>query len=315
MVLFQAAGCSASVQSYVEEAFALDTFVSVTYYNKKDRQSVLDALELCRSYEKVFSCTDSESELYKLNEADYMEVSDSLLSVIQTALDFSEKSGGKFDITMGGVSRLYGFSEPAPRVPDAQELQKVLSHTGYGLVTIEGNFVSIADCETVIDLGAIAKGFIADEMQAFLLNQGVKHAIISLGGNILTLGGKPNGEDFKIGIQYPEKDSQQLVSTVRGSDISVVTSGVYERFFEADGRVYHHILDPENGLPAESGLLSVSIVGPVSMVCDALSTVCFTLGADAGMKLMEEFNDYEALFVTQDGEILTSSGFDALKAE
>lgn len=296
-----------------EQTFLLDTIVSVTYYEDSDRSAVLGALELCQDYELVFSRTDSRSELYRLNESDQMAVSDPLLTVLETALDYCRKSGGKFDITLGGVSALYHFSEEEPHCPAPELLAEALSHVGYEHIHIDGNLVTIDDPDTVIDLGAVAKGFIADEMKTYLAEQGVQHAIISLGGNILTLGGKPDGSEFAIGIRYPKKDSAELISTVQVSEDSVVTSGVYERFFVKNGVTYHHILDRATGYPLQNGLLAVSIVGPSSVGCDALSTVCFAMGLKDGMLLVEQLDGYEAVFVTEDSQLHFSSGFKALQ--
>lgn len=305
-------GCGLRTEPKTEQTFLLDTIVSVTYYQNADREAVLGALELCRKYELVFSRTDSRSELYRLNEADRMEVSDALLTVLQTAFDYCRSSNGRFDITLGGVSALYGFSEEHPHCPDPKLLADALDAVGYEHIHIDGTRVSIDHPDAVIDLGAIAKGFIADEMKAYLAEQGVEHAIISLGGNIHTLGGKPDGDAFAIGIRCPEKDTAQLVATVCVSEDSVVTSGVYERFFVENGITYHHILDPATGAPLQTDLLSVSVIGPSSMHCDALSTVCFSMGLE-GMELVENLEDYEVLFVTKDGQLHSSSGFFALQ--
>lgn len=305
-------GCGAQKVPLTEQNFLLDTVITLTYYDEADRDAVLEALALCRDYEAVFSRTLPDSELSRLNAADTLEVSDALRTVLETGLSYCEASGGRFDITLGGVSALYDFSGK-PRLPAPAELSDALAHVGWAHVHLDGNTVSIDDPETVIDLGAIAKGFIADEMKALLQSRGVKHAIISLGGNVLTLGGKPDGSPFTVGIQYPEKDSSRLVSAVTVSDASVVTSGVYERFFVENGQTYHHLLDPEDGAPLRNGLLAVSVVGPCSMDCDALSTVCFALGLEEGLALMEATDGYEALFITEDQALHPSSGFDALK--
>ena len=305
-------GC-ARTEAKTEQTFLLDTIVSVTYYKNADREAVLEALSLCREYELIFSRTDFRSELYRLNESGSMEVSDTLCTVLKTALAYCDTSGGAFDVTMGGVSALYGFSDPDPRVPAPDDLAEALHHVGYENVHIDGNTVTLGDPGAVLDLGAVAKGYIADEMKALLAGRGVKHAIISLGGNVLTLGGKPDGSDYVIGIQYPEKDSARLVTAVNVSELSVVTSGVYERFFVENGVEYHHILDRSTGQPLRNGLIAVSVVGPESMDCDALSTACFALGLEDGLALIEKLDGYEAVFITDDLSLHRSSGFAALE--
>ena len=305
-------GCGKNAEPKTEQAFALDTIVSVTYYEARDREAVLDALALCRLSELVFSRTDPESELTWLNARGGGMVSPELREVLALALEYCEVSGGRYDVTMGAVSALYDFSG-TPHVPEAAALEAALSHVGWEKVRIDGDTVTLGDPEAVLDLGSIAKGWIADRMKALLVERGVRHAIISLGGNVLCLGGRPDGAAYKIGIQYPERDSAALAATIATQEGSVVTSGVYERFFVEDGTTYHHLLDPATGAPLDTGLLAVSVVGPCSARCDALSTVCFALGAEAGAALIDSLDGYEAVFIRSDGTQVKSAGFAALE--
>lgn len=312
-------GCGSTpgrkTERFQESDFLMDTVVSITYFDANDAPAVQNAMALCRSYERIFSRTDPESELYRLNECDRMTVSDDLLSALETALDFCRRTDGVFDITMGGVSALYGFSSETPAVPESDVLSEALSHVGYENLRIDGNTVTIGDAEAVIDLGAAAKGYIADRIKEQLAADGVEHAIIDLGGNILCLGGKPDGSAFRVGIRDPLGDASSSVAVVSVREESVVTSGVYERGFEENGVHYHHILDSETGDSVRSGLLSVSILGPESLYCDILSTVCFVLGAQEGMALIETLDGYEALFVTEQAELIASPGFDTMIAK
>ncbi len=307
-------GCGKKAAPITEQAFLLDTIVSVTYYSGSDRAAVREALALCKDYELVFSRTDPESELYRLNAAGSMAVSPALREVLELALDYCRESAGRYDVTLGGVSALYDFSGDAHR-PDDAALYEALSHVGWENVQIDGDTVTLTDPAAVLDLGSVAKGWIADRMKALLVSRGVEHAILSLGGNVLCLGGRPDGAPYKVGIQYPEKDSTALAATVSAREESVVTSGVYERFFVEDGKTYHHLLDPATGLPLESGLLAVSVVGPCSARCDALSTLCFALGADEGLAYINALEDYEAVFITSDRTARKSAGFAALEAQ
>lgn len=306
-------GCGQASAPQTEQAFLLDTVVSVTYYARRDRAAVLEAMDLCREYELVFSRTDPASELYRLNAVGTMAVSPALREVLELALDYCARSGGRYDITLGGVSALYDFSGN-PHRPDGGALAEALRHVGWQNVRIEGDTVTLSDPAAVIDLGSVAKGWIADRMAEALRARGVKRAILSLGGNILCLGGRPDGTAYRVGIQYPERDSTALAATVSVRDGSVVTSGVYERFFIDGGAVFHHLLDPATGQPLRTGLLSVSIVGPSSADCDALSTLCFALGPEEGLALIDAMEGYEALFVTEDHAYLRSAGFAALEA-
>ena len=288
----------------------LNTVVTITVYSEKDEYLIDECFELCKRYEKTFSRTDPESELYRLNHAGTLEVSDELLLVLQNALGWCEKSGGAFDITLGAVSDLYGFSGETPHAPTPSQLGDALEHTGYGKIKISGNTVTLEDPEAVIDLGAIAKGYIADRLAQFLKENGCESAIINLGGNILCVGEKMGGMPFNVGIQYPFEDTQKIITNVSVRDMSVVTSGIYERSFVENGKLYHHILSPETGLPIESELLAVSIIGPSSENCDALSTVCFVLGLENGLDLINSLDGYEAVFVDYDYNLHKSLNFD-----
>lgn len=289
----------------------LDTVVTISLYGG-DEELLEQCFAECRRYERIFSRTDPESELYALNAAGSMEVSDELLSLLETALHYCALSDGAFDITMGGVSDLYDFSSEQPRVPEGEELEEAMGHVGYENIRIEGSTVTLLDPAAVIDLGAIAKGYIADRLARFLIEDGVESATIDLGGNIYCVGGKPDGSPFRVGIQCPFEDRSQVIGVVEVSDRSVVTSGIYERSFEQNGVIYHHILDPNTGLPCENDLLAVSIVSEHSVDGDALSTLCFVLGMEEGMALVDSLEGVYAVFVTEDYQTHYSQGFEGL---
>ena len=311
-------GCGEPPAARTEQAFALDTTVSVTYYAARDLAAVRDALALCKDYELVFSRTDPESELYRLNAAGSMQVSPALREVLELALSYCEVSGGRYDVTLGAVSALYDFSGE-PHFPGDAAIRDALSHVGWEKLRLEGDTVTLGDPEAVIDLGSIAKGWIADRMKELLIARGVKHAIITLGGNVLCLGGRPDGTAYKIGIRSSELAGEEilqaLAATMAVREDSVVTSGVYERCFVENGVTYHHLLDPATGLPLQNGLQAVSIVGPCSARCDALSTLCFALGAEEGPAFIDALEGYEALFIRDDGTQVISAGFAAMLTE
>lgn len=305
--------CAMNTDPKTEQAFLLDTIVTVTYYSRRDLAAVQEAIDLCRDAELVFSRTDSRSELYQLNLERTAEVSDSLLEVLSAALSVCKASSGRFDISMGGVSSLYDFDGSRPHCPDPEELSAAIQQVDYRKIQIDGNKVTLGNSEMILDLGAIAKGYIADQMKEYLLEHGVKHAIISLGGNVLCIGGKPDGSEYTVGIKYPEKNTTTMLTAIHTMENSVVTSGVYERCFEEDGTIYHHLLDSESGYPIHNGLLSVSVIGPCSLQCDALSTACFAMGLEDGLAYINSLDGYEAVFITQDHELHKSFGFTALE--
>lgn len=300
-----------STEKFTKTDFLLDTVVSVTVYDEAHTGTIDECLKLCADYEKLFSRTDPESELFKLNAAGSMSVSDELLELIKTALHYCEISGGRFDITMGAVSDMYGFSSESPALPPADRIAEAMSHTGYEKIVIEGNTVALTDPEAVIDLGAIAKGYIADRLAELLTERGVESAIIDLGGNILCVGSKPDGSEYNVGIQYPYLSSNTVITNARLSNMSVVTSGVYQRYFESGGETYHHILDTETGYSLNNGLISVSIISEKSVNCDGLSTTVFAMGLEDGMELIDSLDGVWAVFVTEDMSVHYSEGFEA----
>lgn len=299
-------GCGTQ-QPLVREDFLLDTFVSVTLYDGGEDQAQ-GALDLCRSYEEIFSRTDPDSELYRLNHREISQVSDALAEVIALGLNYAQRTGGAFDITTGSITSLWDFSAEAPQIPDPAAVSEGLTHVGWEKVDLNGNTVTFSDPGTMIDLGGIAKGYIADRMANYLRQEGVTSAIIDLGGNLYCLGTKPGGDSFQVGIQYPYEDRQTVIGSLPASDLSVVTSGVYERCFTVEGKLYHHILDTSTGYPVENDLLSVTIVSDASVDGDALSTACFALGLEEGVALIENTEGAEAVFVTDDFATHITSG-------
>jgi thiamine biosynthesis lipoprotein len=177
-------------------------------------------------------------------------------------------------------------------------------------VEIDGGTVFLPEPGMVLDLGAIAKGYAADQLAEFLVTEGVSSAILNFGGNVYVLGEKPDGSLWRVGIQDPEKIRNQTIAVAEVGQTSMVTSGTYERFFvdEASGKTYHHIIDPENGFPVDNGLLSVTIISGNSMNADGLSTACFVLGLERGLSLLESLPDAEGVFITTEREFYFTSG-------
>ena len=283
---------------------------------EKDAEEIIDkALKLCDKYEKIFSRTLPESEIYALNhgtlpmEDGYYLLSEECAALIEKGLYYSELSGGAFDITIEPVSSLWDFTSGEKIVPDAETIAEKQACVGYEDVELKGNKLRFKKEGMGIELGAVAKGYIADKVKEYLVSEGVKSAVIDLGGNVLCVGEKPDGKPFKIGIQKPFADRSETVSAVEIAGTSVVSSGIYERYFEKDGKLYHHILDPATGYPYENGLVSVTVLSEESADGDGLSTACFALGLEKGLELIEQTPDTEAMFITEDGEMHFSKGF------
>ena len=213
------------------------------------------------------------------------------------------------DITIAPVKDLWDFTpEGTHKLPGDDTLAEALSHVDYHNLIVENNTVTLSDPESSIDLGCIAKGYIADRLKEYLVGEGVTSAILNLGGNVLTIGGKPSGDPFVLGIRRPFADSNDSIAAIRTSGRSLVSSGVYERYFVLNGTRYHHLLNPHTGMPQDNYLLSVTILSASSTEGDALSTVCFLLGPEKGMELIESLPDTEAVFITDDYELHPSSG-------
>lgn len=299
--------------------FLLNTFVDIKIYDSDDTTILDDAMAICKDYESRFSRTIETSEIYKLNHRSAseqtFELSDETAELLKTALHFCEISDGAFDITIEPASSLWDFTSGEAVIPDASELLTAVSKVGYQNLELNGNTLTFLSPDTTIDLGAIAKGYIADQIKEFLVESGVNSAIINLGGNVLCVGEKTDGSPFKIGLQKPFAESSETFAITGIKDMSVVTSGVYERHFEIDGINYHHILDPKTGYPYNNGLISVTIFSESSADGDGLSTTCFSLGLEAGMELIESMDGIYGCFIDEDYNIYYTEGMEAFLIE
>ena len=289
-------GCKSTQERITKQSFAFDTVVSITA-DEKDKEHVDSALELCNEYENIFSRTSPESELYKINISAKKDLSPHMKNVVGFSLDFSEKTKGAFDITVAPLSTLWNVNS-RKEPPTEAEVKVALSTVGYERLSLSPFSLNGA----MLDLGAVAKGYIADKLAESFKEKGVDNVIIDLGGNIVVLG------EYTVGIRNPSSPDE-VFATIRLKDKSAVTSGAYQRYFEYEGKRYHHIIDPRTGYSAQSGISSVTVISPSSMHADALSTAIFILGEDA-LSLCNEFTDTDALIITDNGDVITTDGFD-----
>ena len=298
-----------------KSTFLLNTIVTISLYDSTDATIIDDAFKLISDFEKVYSRTATDSELYKLNEHQLPEtngvytVSDDLADILQKAYYYSSLTDGAFDLAIEPISSLWDFTADVKKVPDPALIKERLPAVNYKNVHINGNQVSFDNSETGIDLGAIAKGYIADKVKAFLLDKGVKSAMINLGGNVLCVGEKPDGSAFNIGIQKPFADRNETVAVMELKDMSVVSSGIYERCITVNDKFYHHILNSKTGYPTDNNLIAVTIISKESVVGDGLSTSVFALGLDKGMDLINALDGVYAVFITDDYKMHYSNGF------
>ena len=309
----------------------LNTAVQITIYDSQDKALLDDCLALCDKYELVFSRTNEKSELYKLNHrkdtsdkdpnadgqttpypvsgtADTWHISEDLASLLSQGLSITRESDGAFDIAIAPLTSLWDFTAEDPKVPDDAAIQKALPLCSSDGGTIDGQDITLPSDDIQFDVGAIAKGYIADRMKDLLVKKGVKSAIINLGGNVLCIGSKPDGTPFKVGIQKPFADRNETEAVMDITGKSVVSSGIYERCFKQGGKLYHHILNPQTGYPYDNGLISVTIISDQSVDGDALSTTCFALGLEDGLKFAEK-KGVQAVFITEDYELHYTDGF------
>ena len=295
LILLLLCGCSAGEQDNSQTRFLLDTVADITALC--DDETLSGAFELCEKLEKVLSRTVSGSDVDRLNSTDgFVSVSEDTLKTVERAVYFSDLSGGKFDITICSVSELWDFKNQV--VPSRDEIAEALKNVDYHSIEINANEISLHGKK--IDLGGIAKGYITDRVRDYLADRDVKKALINLGGNIGMIG------KYSIGIKKPFENS--AIATVELQDKSVSTSGIYERYIKKDGKLYHHVLDPETGHGAENELASVTVIGNSSLDCDALSTVCLLSGTEDGLNIIENTAYTEAVFIDRDNNITLSSG-------
>lgn len=310
-------GCGKTNEPITKSGFYFNTVISVTIYENASEEDLDECFDLAEQYENFFSNTIPDSDVSKINAATGTPVTvhDETIELLKTGIAYGKLSEGRFDITIGKLSDLWDISTKAlleetdaSMIPSDADIAAALATVDYRNIRINGNEVTLLDPDARIDLGGIAKGYIADRMKEFLNERGITNGFINLGGNVLALGGKADGGAYTIGIQKPFAQDNSAIASVEVTDETVVSSGVYERNFTVDGTLYHHILDVSTGHPYDNGLAGVTIITKNSVDGDALSTTCFSLGLEDGMALIEELEDTEAIFITTDNEIYTSSG-------
>lgn len=298
---------------YEMESFCMGTIISQRVCGKNAEIAAEKVEEEMKRLESLMSFFLESSEITRLNKAagkHEVELGCEVLYVLNRAKYYSELCGGTFDITIGPVAKIWGIFTDHAKVPSKEEIHEALSSTGYKDISINNGLgtAKLKKASESVDLGAIAKGYAADRAIEIYKHQGIESAFINLGGNVMVLGNKPDGSPWKIGIQNPVLQRGQCLGVVQAVDKTIVTSGDYVRYFEKDNVKYHHILDPRTGYPANSGLISTTVVSEKSIGADALSTAIFILGLEEGMKLINSIKDMEAIFITKDKEIYVTEG-------
>ena len=284
---------------------AMDTVMSLSVYGG-GADTCARIRERTQALDRCLSAVDENSEIYALNHSSAAALSDDALALIQRSLTLCWELDGSFDITVYPAVSAWGFTSGDYRVPEPQELQEIARHIDYHAVTIDGNTVTLPE-GFMLDPGAVAKGYLADECRAILDDAGARAAVLNLGGTICLYGSKPDGSSFKVGVADPVNPAAYF-GTLRLGECVVATSGGYERYFELDGRRYIHIINPMTAAPVDNGVMSVTIVADEGVTADAYSTALFVMGAEDAAAFYRSHGGFEYILLTDDGTLYVSEG-------
>ncbi|MCD7855717.1 MAG: FAD:protein FMN transferase [Clostridiales bacterium] len=306
-------GCSSapskSPQEYSQTIFAMDTAMTLTAYGEGCEAAVDAAINEINRLDALFSVNNENSDIYRLNSEKTAQVSDDTYSLLGSALDFYEKTDGALDAAVYPAVKAWGFTTGEHRVPDESDLSELKTHVNAENVVLgKNNTVTLTDSLAEVDLGSVAKGYASDLVCNIMKDTGITSGIVSLGGNVETIGVKTDGSLWKIGVTDPS-DESSLIGTLSLENKAVITSGSYQRYFDLEGVRYHHIIDPETCAPARSGLTSVTIVSDSGLTADAYSTAVFVMGLEKGSEFWRNSPDsFDIVFITDEGEVYITEG-------
>lgn len=315
LLTFSLVGCSQSKTNdpISRTELFMGTAIKVTLYDNSSEEILDEVFKRIVEIENLVSINKEDTELSELNKnagVSKVKLSDTSYTIIKEGLRYSELSDGEYDISIGPLVKLWSIGLPEAKIPTEEEIKEIINYIDYSNIEMNDSTkeVFLSKKGMMLDLGSIAKGYVADEIVTLLKELGVNKAIIDLGGNIYALGSKEEDKGWNIGIQNPFDDRGNAIGTIQVSNKSIVTTGVYERFIEDNGVKYHHILNPKTGYPYDTEIAGVSIVAEKSIDADALSTLIFTKGLDEGLRLVEELENVEAVFITNEKELYTTKG-------
>ena len=293
--------------------FAMDTVMTFTVIHEDGDEIIIDAEQEIRRLENLLSVTVENSDVSKLNAAagnEAIEMHIDTQVLLQKGKELGEKTGNAFDIAISPVVKAWGFTEAEHSVPSQEKLDTLLPLTDPDDILLDSGKAYLQKEGMAVDLGGIAKGYASDKVAELLKEKGVASAIVSLGGNVYGVGTKPDGEKWEVALANP-LDANDYCGLISIENQAVVTSGGYQRYFEENGKKYHHIIDPATGYPAESGLLSVTIISDSGTEADVLSTALYVMGLEKALAFWQEHGGFEAIFVTEAGEVIATEGADA----
>lgn len=313
IVMMCLAACSQSHKlekqtEHTESFFAMDTYLLFTAYGENAEKELLKVKEKIMELEQKWSVTDENSEIYAINHSggQKVEVGEETNELISFALDMAKDTDGALEPTIYPVLRVWGFTGEENRIPSEKEIQQLLQKVGYEKVEMDESCVRL-DADMMLDLGAVGKGYAGDVAADLLRENGITSALLDIGGNIQAVGTKPDGSDWRLGLRDPF--SGGMLGVICVSDLAVVTSGNYERYFVGeDGKQYGHIMNPDTGYPVENELASVTIIAREGKLCDALSTSLFVMGLDKATDYWRQKQNFEMILITGDGKIYLTEG-------
>ncbi len=290
--------------------FAMNTYISLTAYGEQAETALTQAQERVEELEGLWSVTDETSDIYAVNhsEGQPVSVSEDTAELVSFALEMAEETGGVLEPTLYPVLTAWGFTTDEHRVPSQEELARLLESVDYRRISVDENTIRL-EPDMMLDLGAVGKGYASDEAAELLREEGITSALLDLGGNIVMIGSRPDGSDWRLGLQNPFDND--MIGVLTASDCAVVTSGNYENNFTGeDGTVYGHIIDPATGYPVNNDLASVTIIADEGKLCDALSTSLFVMGSDGAIDYWRKHPGFEMILITQDRQILLTEGLE-----
>lgn len=294
-----------------QKLFGMDTVVDITAYGEHAQQAVIKANEELVRLDDLLSVTKDDSDISKINRnaGAKTAVSAEVLEILSKAQAVSKRTGGIFDVTVYPVVKAWGFTTDEHHVPDEKTLRTLLTYVDYKKLTLDstGGTASL-EKYMAIDLGGIAKGYASQKLADTMKKNGVESAVLNLGGNVQTIGQKPDGSNWGVAVEYP--GSQEHFARVSVGEASLITSGAYQRYFEEGGKTYHHIIDPRTGMPAESGLKSATVVCEDPVMGDALSTALYIMGEQGAREYYQQYGGFDYILLNDNDEIYITEGIE-----
>lgn len=313
-ICIMTAACGVGQDSPVNvEGYHMGTIITERVFGKNAKRAAEQVMGRMEEVEKTMTINVSGGDINSLNDMagkESVKLRSDAMFVLQSAYKFAELSRGAFDVTVGPLVKAWGIFTDHSRVPSDEEIKKLLGLVDYRSLSLdkESGTAKLQKEGQIVDLGGVAKGYAGDEAIRIYKENGIKSAFVNIGGNVVVLGHKPDGSPWSIGIQNPRAQNGVYIGIVKVADKAVVSSGDYERYFIKDNIRYHHIIDPRTGYPSDSGLIGTTVIADKSIDADALSTAAFVLGLEEGMKLIESIGGVDAVFITKDKKVYTTSG-------